>query len=68
MRNIYLIIAKQIVDEAGRIIREARETNTFSFEFKEDNTPISNLDQQIQDYMTKRLKDNFDIQVMGEEN
>ena len=68
MRNIYLIIAKQIVDEAGRIIREARETNTFSFEFKEDNTPISNLDQQIQDYMTKRLKDSFDIQVMGEEN
>jgi len=68
MRNIYLIIAKQIVDEAGRIIREARETNTFSFEFKSDDTPVSNIDQQIQDYMTKRLKDSFDIQVMGEEN
>jgi len=68
MRNIYLIIAKQIVEEAGRIIREARETNTFTFEFKSDNTPISNLDQQVQDYMTKRLKDSFDIQVMGEEN
>ena len=68
MRNIYLIIAKQIVDEAGRIIREARETNTFSFDFKEDNTPISSIDQQVQDYMTKRLKDSFDIQVMGEEN
>ena len=68
MRNIYLIIAKQIVEEAGRIIREARETNTFSFEFKEDDTPISNIDQQVQDYMMKRLKDNFDIQVMGEEN
>ena len=68
MRNIYLIIAKQIVEEAGRIIREARETNTFSFEFKEDETPISNIDQQVQDYMTKRLKDSFDIQVMGEEN
>ena len=68
MRNIYLIIAKQIVEEAGRIIKEARETNTFSFEFKEDETPISNIDQQVQDYMTKRLKDSFDIQVMGEEN
>lgn len=68
MRNIYLIIAKQIVEEAGRIIKEARETNTFSFEFKEDATPISNIDQQIQDYMTKRLRDSFDIQVMGEEN
>ncbi len=68
MRNIYLIIAKQIVEEAGRIIKEARETNTFSFEFKEDDTPISNIDQQVQDYMTKRLKDSFDIQVMGEEN
>ena len=68
MRNIYLIIAKQIVEEAGRIIREARETNTFSYEFKADETPISNIDQQIQDYMTKRLKDSFDIQVMGEEN
>ena len=68
MRNIYLIIAKQIVEEAGRIIKEARETNTFSFEFKEDATPISNIDQQVQDYMTKRLKDSFDIQVMGEEN
>jgi fructose-1,6-bisphosphatase/inositol monophosphatase family enzyme len=68
MRNIYLIIAKQIVEEAGRIIREARETNTFSFEFKSDETPISNIDQQIQDYMTKRLKDSFNIQVMGEEN
>jgi myo-inositol-1(or 4)-monophosphatase len=68
MRNIYLIIAKQIVEEAGRIIKEARETNTFSFEFKEDETPISNIDQQIQDYMTKRLKDSFEIQVMGEEN
>ena len=68
MRNIYLIIAKQIVEEAGKIIREARETNTFSFEFKDDNTPISNIDQQVQDYMTKRLKDSFDIQVMGEEN
>lgn len=68
MRNIYLIIAKQIVDEAGRIIREARETNTFSYEFKSDDTPISNIDQQIQDYMSKRLRDSFDIQVMGEEN
>jgi len=68
MRNIYIIIAKQIVEEAGRIIKEARETNTFSFEFKEDETPISNIDQQVQDYMTKRLKDSFDIQVMGEEN
>jgi len=68
MRNIYLIIAKQIVDEAGRIIREARETNTFSFEFKEDDTPISSIDQQVQDYMAKRLRDSFDIQVMGEEN
>lgn len=68
MRNIYLIIAKQIVEEAGRIIKEARETNTFSFNFKSDDTPISNIDQQIQDYMSKRLRDNFDIQVMGEEN
>ena len=68
MRNIYLIIAKQIIEEAGRIIKEARETNTFSFTFKEDDSPISNFDQQVQDYMTKRLKDSFDIQVMGEEN
>lgn len=68
MRNIYLIIAKQVVEEAGRIIKEARETNTFSFEFKDDETPISSIDQQVQDYMTKRLKDSFDIQVMGEEN
>ena len=68
MRNIYSIIAKQIVEEAGRIIREARETNTFTFTFKDDETPISNLDQQVQDYMTKRLKDSFNIQVMGEEN
>lgn len=68
MRNIYLIIAKQIVEEAGRIIREARETNTFSFDMKSDNTPVSNIDQQVQDYMMKRLKDSFDIQVMGEEN
>ena len=68
MRNIYLIIAKQIVEEAGRIIKEARETNTFSFEFKEDDTPISSIDQQVQDYMSKRLRDSFDIQVMGEEN
>lgn len=68
MRNIYLIIAKQIVEEAGRIVKEARETNTFSYEFKSDETPISNIDQQIQDYMTKRLKDSFNIQVMGEEN
>ncbi len=67
MRNIYLIIAKQIVEEAGRIIKEARETNTFSYEFKGDNTPITNIDQQVQDYMTKRLKDSFNIQVMGEE-
>ncbi len=68
MRNIYLIIAKQIVEEAGRIIREARETNTFSFDMKDDNTPVSNIDQQVQDYMTKRLKDSFNIQVVGEEN
>ena len=68
MRNIYLIIAKQIVEEAGRIIKEARETNTFSFDFKSDDTPISSIDQQVQDYMTKRLKDSFNIQVMGEEN
>lgn len=68
MRNIYLIIAKQIVEEAGRIVREARETNTFSFDMKDDDTPLSNIDQQVQDYMAKRLKDSFDIQVMGEEN
>ena len=68
MRNIYLIIAKQIVEEAGRIIREARVTNTFNFEFKSDDSPVSNIDQQVQDYMAKRLKDSFNIQVMGEEN
>lgn len=68
MRNIYLIIAKQIVEEAGRIVREARETNTFSFIIKDDDTPLTNIDHQVQDYMTKRLKDSFDIQVMGEEN
>jgi len=68
MRTIYLIIAKQIVEEAGRIIKEARETNTFGFEFKSDNTPVTNIDQQVQDYMTKRLRGSFDIQVMGEEN
>ncbi len=68
MRNIYLIIAKQIVDEAGRIIKEARATNSFGFTFKDDNTPITNIDRQVQQYITKRLKDSFDIQVMGEED
>lgn len=68
MRNIYLIIAKQIVDEAGKIIKEARATNTFGFTFKDDNTPITNIDRQVQQYITKRLRDNFDIQVMGEED
>jgi myo-inositol-1(or 4)-monophosphatase len=68
MRNIYLIIAKQIIDEAGKIIREARATNTFGFSFKDDNTPITNIDKQIQQYITKKLRDNFDIQVMGEES
>jgi len=68
MRNIYLIIAKQIIDEAGKIIKEARATNTFGFSFKDDNTPITNIDKQIQQYITKKLRDNFDIQVMGEED
>lgn len=68
MRNIYLIIAKQIIGEAGKIIKEARATNTFGFSFKNDNTPITNIDTQIQEYITKRLKDSFDIQVMGEED
>ncbi|SMP87332.1 myo-inositol-1(or 4)-monophosphatase [Epsilonproteobacteria bacterium SCGC AD-308-P11] len=68
MRNIYLIIAKQIVEEAGKIIKEARATNTFGFVFKDDNTPITNIDKQIQQYITKRIKNSFDIQVMGEED
>jgi len=68
MRNLYLIIAKQIIGEAGKIIREARTTNTFGFEFKSDNTPITNIDNQIQQYISKRLHDNFDIQVVGEED
>ncbi len=67
MEHVYLLTAKQIVEEAGRIIRDARDTNIFTFKFKEDKSPISNLDQEIQDYMAKRLKDTFDIQVMGEE-
>ena len=68
MKNIYIIIAKQIVEEAGKIIREARDTNMFEFTIKEDDTPVTPIDQQVQDYMTKRLRDSFDIQVMGEEN
>ena len=68
MRNIYLIIAKQIIDEAGKIIKEARGTNSFGFTFKEDNTPITNIDKQVQQYITKRLQDSFDIQVVGEED
>lgn len=68
MRNIYLIIAKQIIDEAGRIIKEARATNSFDFTFKKDETPITNIDKQVQQYITKRLRDSFDIQVMGEED
>ena len=68
MKNIYIIIAKQIVEEAGKIIREARDTNMFEFTIKDDDTPVTPIDQQVQDYMTKRLRDSFDIQVMGEEN
>jgi len=68
MQDIYLIIAKQIINEAGRIIKEARQTNTFGFTFKEDNTPITNIDKQVQHYISKRLLDTFDIQVMGEED
>jgi len=68
MRNIYLIIAKQIIDEAGKIIKEARAINNFGYSFKKDKTPITNIDNQIQQYITKRLKDSFDIQVMGEES
>jgi len=68
MQDIYLIIAKQIINEAGRIIKDARLTNTFGFSFKNDNTPITNIDKQVQQYISKRLKDNFDIQVMGEED
>ena len=68
MTNIYLIIAKQIISEAGKIIKEARATNRFGFSFKDDNTPVTNIDTQIQSYITKRLYDNFDIQVMGEED
>lgn len=68
MQDIYLIIAKQIINEAGRIIKEARLTNTFGFSFKDDNTPITNIDKQVQHYISKRLVDAFDIQVMGEED
>ena len=68
MKNIYIIIAKQIVEEAGKIIREARDTNMFEFTIKDDDTPVTPIDQQVQDYMSKRLRDSFDIQVMGEEN
>ena len=68
MRNIYLIIAKQIIEEAGKIIKEARATNTFGFAFKDDNTPITNIDKQVQQYITKKLQSSFDIQVMGEED
>lgn len=68
MKNIYIIIAKQIVKEAGAIIREARDTNLFEFTMKDDDTPVTPIDQQVQDYMSKRLRDSFDIQVMGEEN
>ena len=67
MKNIYLIIAKQIIEEAGKIIKEARVTNNFSFDFKEDGTPVTYIDKQVQQYITKRLMDSFDIQVMGEE-
>lgn len=68
MKNIYLIIAKQIIGEAGKIIKEARATNAFGFTFKDDNTPVTNIDTQIQSYITKKLRDSFDIQVMGEED
>ena len=67
MVDIHLIIAKQIIEEAGRIIKDARATNSFEFSFKEDNTPATNIDKQVQQYITKRLQDSFDIQVMGEE-
>jgi len=68
MQDIYLIIAKQIINEAGRIIKEARLTNTFGFSFKDDNTPITNIDKQVQQYISKKLLSSFDIQVMGEED
>lgn len=68
MKNIYLIIAKQIIGEAGKIIKEARATNAFGFTFKDDNTPVTHIDTQIQEYITKKLIDNFGIQVMGEES
>jgi len=68
MIDIYLIIAKQIISEAGKIIKEARATNAFAFTFKDDNTPITNIDKQVQQYITKRLHDSFDIQIMGEED
>ena len=39
MRNIYLIIAKQVIKEAA--------------------IPINNINQQVQDYMTKRHSNDF---------
>ncbi len=68
MKNIYLIVAKQVVEEAATIIREARDTNAFGYTFKDDDTPVSHIDQQVQDYMTNRLTRSFDIPVLGEEN
>jgi len=67
MQDTYLISAIQIINEAGKIIKDARLTNTFDFTLKDDNTPITDIDKQVQKYITKRLKEIFDIQVMGEE-
>jgi fructose-1,6-bisphosphatase/inositol monophosphatase family enzyme len=58
---------KQLILDASKKMIGARQNNDFNITFKNDNSPVTNIDKEIEVFLTKHLKEKFDYQVVGEE-
>ena len=68
MEQRYLEFAKDIAKEAGKIMLKYFNNENKSH-YKEDNTIVTKADTEINDYLIKRVKEEFEAHsVDGEEN
>ena len=67
MYNEYLNFAKEIAYYAGKLMKD-NFNKSYDIEFKEDRTPVTTIDKQINEYLIERVKNKYpEYSVEGEE-
>lgn len=59
---------KAIILQANLTVRNARNTKAFHKTYKKDGTPVTEIDKEVQHFLSRELKKIYNAQVEGEES